>query len=154
MCGLEKGLQFREEKVEGFCSRAFGCGSDVQNWRLRYVRAISWFWALVLGPLTGWLAASMIMDQQFKIVFWFTLMYFIVSMLATAFSSSRIATRLWLLMGLLWLGSGWHKYSKREFGDDVENFFNFLMATSIVWGVMVFVPLLSTDPVFSCCNKK
>jgi len=84
---LEKGLHlYEEETQEGFFSRLFGCGNDVQSWRRRYVRPISWVWSALAGPLSGWLAAAMMEDDQLKIVFIMTLMYFVVSMLATAFS--------------------------------------------------------------------
>ncbi|XP_023333582.1 uncharacterized protein LOC111705312 [Eurytemora carolleeae] len=151
---IEEEREKREEDVvDGCCSRVFGCNGDIQDWRSKYVRIITSLWVLILGPLCGFLGACDYIQKTCELLTVITMVYFLTTLLSSQFSGFRLMNRLWILVGILWVASGWYKYHRREFGDDLENFFNLALIGSISWGVSVLVPLTLTDPAFiNCCQ--
>jgi len=141
----------QEETIPiSFWQRQFGCGPDINNWRERYTRATSAVWCMMTGPGSGVMFASEFMAHRsidnIELVFWMSFVFFIGCVLTLYCPSSRHMVRLWIVVGLAWLGSAWFKYSRWEFGQDLENFANLTIVCTGLWSVTIALPLLLSDP--------
>ncbi|XP_023333581.1 uncharacterized protein LOC111705311 [Eurytemora carolleeae] len=65
----------------------------------------------------------------------------------------RIIVWIWWITGLAWVICAWTLYflGNREFGDDFENFGIITMIGTVVWAVLIGLPLPLTNPSVSNC---
>jgi len=138
--------------VRRLCSVIFDYkpAKDLDEWRQGYVKLVSWCWVLLMGPFAGWHACANItagnnsdMDVFESMLY---LLFFIFGLLCLAFNRNKICSRLWLLVGIVLIGTIWFRYAHKEFHDDYEKRLPLMWILTIFYTVTLLMPLTLTDP--------
>jgi len=148
----------REEKrleAEGVSSNSvcmvlltffFGCNLSSEEGRCRSLVTLSCIWGSILGPWGGILVAVAQDERQFLLPGVCTLVLFLTSLLVMLLPHSLSLARLWVLVGLVWMASGWATFLLQNFTDKSDVWMSICLVQTLTFAMTAALPVFLTDP--------
>eukprot|EP00092_Neocalanus_flemingeri_P062170 GFUD01074946.1.p1 GENE.GFUD01074946.1~~GFUD01074946.1.p1 ORF type:complete len:140 (-),score=13.85 GFUD01074946.1:122-541(-) len=103
------------------------------------------FWSAMTGPWAGVQAAASQEETQFILPAVCTLIFFFSSLLLVVSPDSRFLSQLWIIVGLVWLASGWFTFLSQNFTDKSEVWMNICLTQTLAFAFTAALPVLITD---------
>jgi len=124
----------------------FGCKLATEEGRSRSILTVSWLWGALSGPWGGILVAVAQEERQFLLPGVCTLVLFLASLLVVVAPQSYSLARVWVLVGLVWMASGWTTFLLQNFTDKSDIWMSICLVQTLTFAVTAALPVFITDP--------